>query len=94
MLDSKGSVLPSASVALKGNNTYHTQSDKLGRYIVNFPSTGNDTLVFSSIGYENQEIVLNNQHAIDIILTESIIEDSEVIRIAYGTEQNRNNIPN
>jgi len=82
--DSNGSALPWTSVTLKGSETSHTRSDKDGKYLLNLTSNRNDTLIFSHIGYEKQEIALNNQRAINAILTKSIIDSSGVVAIAYG----------
>lgn len=81
IVDSKGSVLPSTLVVLKSDATYHTTSDKNGKYALNLPSTEKDTLLFLYANYENREIAINNQQIVDVVLTESKIEDKEVTEL-------------
>lgn len=85
VLGSDGSFLPEASITLKGDSAYHTRSDIDGKYVLNLKSLGNDTLIFSYIGHEKQEVALNNQQAIVTILTKSNTDHNEVVQVAYGT---------
>ena len=50
---------------------------------------GSDTLVFSSIGYANQEIAIGDQTTIDVTLGEDIQSLSEVVVIGYGTQEKK-----
>jgi len=44
-----------------------------------------ETLVFSFVGMETQEIAIGNQTSIDVVLLESLIGLEEVVVIGYGT---------
>lgn len=46
VVDAKGSALQSALVVLKSDASYHTRSDKNGKYVLHFPLTKKDTLLY------------------------------------------------
>src|SRR5680860_298951 len=75
--------LPGASVVVKGTTT-GAQTDFDGNYTLSdVPADG--TLVFSYIGYANQEVAINGQTTIDVTLAEDAEALSEVVVIGYGT---------
>ncbi len=75
--------LPGASVVVKGTTT-GAQSDFDGNYTLSdVPEDA--TLVFSYIGYSNQEVAVNGQSNIDVILQEDAQALDEVVIIGYGT---------
>lgn len=74
--------LPGASVVVKGTTT-GAQTDFDGNYTLSeVPDDG--TLVFSYIGYANQEIPVNGQTTIDVTLEEDAQALDEVVIIGYG----------
>ena len=79
---STGEGVPFASIQVKGTMT-GTATDGDGNYTISVPR--NAILVFSSIGYINQEAEVNGRNVINIMLapdTENLEE--AVITIAYG----------
>jgi len=77
-----GEGVPFASIQVKGTMT-GTSTDADGNYSIDVPR--NATLIFSSIGYVNQEAEVNGRSIINILLapdTENLEE--AVITIAYG----------
>lgn len=78
-----GESLPGVSVLIKGSNT-GTVTDTEGSYKLTVPS-GDAVVVFSFIGFSQEEITVGNQTVIDIILTPSLESLSEVVVIGYGT---------
>lgn len=81
--DSNGVPLPGASVIVKGT-TNGTQSDFDGNYsLSNVPSEG--TLVFSYLGYQTTEKLINNQTVINVSLAEDTQALDEVVVVGYGT---------
>jgi len=94
VVDSKGSVLPSTLIILKSDASYHTTSDKNGKFVLNLPSTEKDTLIFLYGGYENREIAVDNQQTLDVVLNESNTKDSEVVALAYSAVKKKKNAPN
>lgn len=79
--------LPGVNVLLKGTST-GTVTDLDGNYRLSVPEAGG-TLVFSSIGYANQEVAIGNQSTIDITLAEDIKALEEIVVIGYGTQEAR-----
>ena len=74
--------LPGASVVVKGTTT-GSQTDFDGNYTLNdVPEDA--TLVFSYIGYANQEVAVNGQTNIDVTLQEDAQALDEVVIIGYG----------
>ena len=75
--------LPGASVVVKGTTT-GAQTDFDGNYTLNGVSE-DATLVFSYIGYANQEIAVNGQTTVDATLQEDAQALDEVVIIGYGS---------
>jgi len=83
--DSKGEPLPGVTVTLKGVKKV-TITDVNGRYSISVPD-GNQTLVFSSIGFATQELPVNSRTQLNVTLAESAtaLSQVEVVSIGYGT---------
>ncbi|MEM6841969.1 MAG: TonB-dependent receptor [Bacteroidota bacterium] len=84
--DAEGA-LPGVNVLVKGTSS-GTVTDLDGNYRLTLPE-GNSTLVFSSIGYANQEVEVGDQTTIDIVMVEDVQALSEVVVIGYGTQEAR-----
>ncbi len=82
-----GSALPGVSVLLKGT-TKGTTTMADGKYSLDV-SSGNETLVFSFIGYISQEIQVNNRSVIDISLAADTKALQEVVVTALGIEKDK-----
>ena len=80
-----GLPLPTVSVVIK-NTTKGTVTDFDGNYTINNVQKG-ETLVFSYLGFETKEIVVNNGNNIDVALTENVESLSEVVVIGYGSQR-------
>jgi TonB-linked SusC/RagA family outer membrane protein len=80
--------IPGVNIMVKGTLT-GTVTDVKGSYNLTVPNE-NDTLVFSSIGYKTQEVVVNGRTVIDIIMEEDLQSLDEVVVIGYGTEKQVN----
>lgn len=76
------SPLPGVSIIVKGT-TIGTISDMDGNFTLSV-NQGN-TLVFSFIGYNKQEITITNAAALNIILEPENVDIDEVVVIGYGT---------
>ncbi len=85
--DSKGESLSGVSIKLKGSTT-GTTTDPDGKYSIDI--TGNGVLVFTYVGYADQEIAVNNQRTINVVLEETIKSmDTAVVVVGYGTVRRR-----
>ncbi|UII23707.1 SusC/RagA family TonB-linked outer membrane protein [Fulvivirga ligni] len=82
-----GESVPGVSVVVQGT-TKGTTTDIEGKYSLDV-NTGNETLVFSFIGYSTKEIAINGRTSIDVNLEEDITELQEVVVIGYGTVQKK-----
>lgn len=78
----EGYTLPGVNVLIKGT-TRGTTTNADGVYSIQVSPDA--TLVFSFIGYVEQEIPVNNQRTIDVDLQVDVLEIAEVVTIGYGT---------
>ena len=86
-VSSENGPVSSVSVTVKGTQK-GTITDANGRFLLtNVPTTG--ILIFSSIGYENQEIPVNNRKEIDVKLKSSSESLDQVVVVGYGTQSKR-----
>lgn len=76
--------LPGVSVLIKGT-TKGTITDTQGNYKISTPE--NATLVFSFVGYDIQEIPVNNRSRIDVSLTLGSDILNEIVVVGYGTQK-------
>lgn len=84
-----GEGVPGVSVVLKGTST-GAITDLDGNYRISIPEDmENATLVFSSVGYKTQEILVSEQPTIDVQMEEDIAELDEVVVVGYGTQQKK-----
>ena len=77
-----GTALIGATVQVKGTTT-GTSTDLDGTYSIDAPD-GNAILVFSYIGYVNQEVVIGNQSTINVSLVPDVQALNEVVVVGYG----------
>lgn len=85
--DEKGEKLPGVSIAIKGTTRGSTTNIN-GEFSITV-SDNKAILVFSFVGYEPQEILINNQTNLNVTLkTDTKILD-EVVVVGYGTVKKR-----
>ena len=77
--------LPGANVSVKGT-TIGTSTNGQGNYQLSVPSP-NDTLVFSFIGYQSQEVPIAGRSTVDVALRSDIGELEGVVVVGYGTQR-------
>ena len=84
--DETGSPLPGVSVLLKGT-TIGTVSDADGNFSISIQQSdaGNATLVFSFIGFIQQEVPVGSQSSINVTMEPDIQTLNEVVVVGYGT---------
>jgi TonB-linked SusC/RagA family outer membrane protein len=85
--DENGVALPGANIIVKGT-IEGTVTDLDGKYSVEVPDAGS-ILVFSFIGYTDQEITVGNQIVIDVQLLAEIMPLDQVVVVGYGTQEKR-----
>ncbi len=79
--------IPGVTVLLKGTQKGVT-TDANGNYKITVSS--NAVLVFSSVGYEKQEIAVENRSKIDVVLKNDVKSLDEVVVVGYGTQKKAN----
>jgi TonB-linked SusC/RagA family outer membrane protein len=77
--------LPGVNIVIKGTSV-GTVSDADGRYSIEVPGS-ESVLVFSSIGFETEEITVGERTVIDVALTPSLTSLQEIVVVGYGTQQ-------
>lgn len=85
--DEQGIALPGVNVIIK-QSTIGTTTDANGNYTLNVPE-GTETLIFTFIGYEAQEISIQNRSTIDVVMVPDIKSLQEVVVIGYGTVEKK-----
>ena len=85
--DESGQPLPGVNVVERGTTT-GSSTDANGSYTIT-TSGSNPVLVFSFVGYESQEIAVNNRSTISITLKTDNKLLNEVVVVGYGTQQKK-----
>ncbi|SEJ21229.1 TonB-linked outer membrane protein, SusC/RagA family [Dyadobacter koreensis] len=81
-----GNAIPGVSVTLKGSTT-GTVTDSDGKYSINVKAE-NVTLVFSSIGFIKQEIIVPNaQSVVNLVLVDDVKALTEVVVTGYASQR-------
>lgn len=77
--------VPGVSILVKGTNQ-GTVTDIDGNYQLNV-ANAQSVLVFSFLGFKNQEITVGNQDQIDVKLQSEMSDLGEVVVVGYGTQK-------
>ena len=87
--DAGGQPLPGVSVSLKGTGT-GTITDVDGRFTIDVSGVPQPVLVFSYIGFKDQEVIIGDQNTFNISLQEDAKLMDEVVVVGYGTQKKAN----
>ncbi len=82
--DNTGAPLENVSIVIKGTATGVTTS-ATGRFSIN--ATEGDVLVFSRVGYQEQEITIAAQDTIELVLQATQGSLTEVVVVGYGVQK-------
>lgn len=85
--DANGEPLIGVNVSVKGT-TNGTISDYDGRYTLDIPNTNSD-IIFSYIGYKQQEVKLDGQKELNVVLAEDNQLIEEVVVTALGIKREK-----
>ena len=80
--------LPGANIIVKGT-TQGTVTDVDGNYKIDVPST-ETVLVFSSVGFQKEEVIVGTKTVIDMVLSPDIKSLQEIVVVGYSTQQKVN----
>jgi TonB-dependent starch-binding outer membrane protein SusC len=83
VLDNLGQPLPGVNIVVKGTQN-GTSSDFDGKFSISSVKKG-DVILFSFVGFKNQELVYNNQKEVSITMAEDAQQLADVVVIGYGT---------
>ena len=83
--DESGLPLPGVTVVIQGT-TIGSTTDFDGNFTINITSN-EDVLVFSFLGFKNQEIIVGTQTQISVTLKTDLVGLNEVVVVGYGTMQ-------
>lgn len=86
VVSSQGEVLPGVNVVEKGTNN-GTITDAEGKYMLEVSEGA--TLVFSFVGFVDEEVAVGNQSVIDITLLPDVTALEEIVVVGYGTQEKR-----
>ena len=84
--DPSGAPVIGAGVVVKGT-TRGTSTDLDGKY--SLEAAPDETLVFSSIGYESAEVAVGSQRVVNVVLKEDSTILDDVVVIGYGAVRKR-----
>lgn len=87
--DKNGVPMSGVTVVIEGTNK-GTVTNFDGQYSITL-AEGENVLVFSSLGYKTERIVVNDQTTIDLVMTLDLSQLDEVVLIGYG-EQKREDV--
>lgn len=79
-----GAPVVAARVSVKGT-TVGTLTNSSGGYTIVAPNP-TDTLVFSSLGFQEQEVPITGRAVIDVVLQETVLALEGLVVVGYGTQ--------
>ncbi len=85
---SSGETLPGVNILVKGTSI-GTVTDVDGNYRLTAPDDA-ETLVFSSVGFESEEVPINNRSTINLELSPDIQSLQEIVVVGYGEQKKEN----
>jgi TonB-dependent starch-binding outer membrane protein SusC len=80
-----GEPIPGVSVRIQSKNNRGTLTDLEGNYSLKMP--GDETLIFSAVGFSTVEIAVNKQSKLDVTLKPVISTLENVVVVGYGTQK-------
>ncbi len=83
--DENGVGLPGVTIRIKGTSQ-GTVTDLEGNYTITVPDEG-AVLVFSFVGYVEEEVPVNNRSVVDVSLVPDLKSLEEVVVVGYGTQK-------
>ncbi|MFH5886158.1 SusC/RagA family TonB-linked outer membrane protein [Halalkalibaculum sp. DA3122] len=83
--DNEGETIPGVNIIVKGTTT-GTTSGVDGNWELNVPSL-QDTLIFSFVGFQRQEVPINGRTSIDVTLMPQTVSGEELVVVGYGERE-------
>lgn len=86
VIDDKQGVIIGARVGVK-DGTSVAVTDVNGKFSINVPAQGQQTLVVSLIGMVTKEVDVKGKTSVRVILQDDVAQLSEVVVVGYGTQK-------
>ena len=86
VIDEAGIPLPGVAVSVQGTSI-GTVTDFDGEFSLSIPNEDDAILVFSYLGFENQEVPIGSETNFNITLQEDLEALDEVVVVGYGTQR-------
>src|SRR5690606_3124330 len=83
--DDSGDPISGVSISIKSGSQTESVTDDLGNFSIMVSPV--DTLLFSHVGYQTQEIPVDNRTSIDVTMTPSESMMDEIAVVGYGTQR-------
>lgn len=83
--ENDGLPIPGVNIVIKGTAN-GTITDLKGEYSISV-SASDSILIFSSIGYQTEEIPIGNKATIDVVMKQDVKSLEEVVVVGYGTQK-------
>ncbi len=87
-----GEPIPGVSVVVKSNTTIGTATDMDGNYALSGVPSDAETLVYTFVGMQTQEIAINGRTTIDVAMQPSVEEMEEVVVTALGISREKKSL--
>lgn len=81
-----GETLPGVNITVKGT-TSGTSSGAEGDFSLSVSSLEDDTLQFSFVGYQTQEIAIDGRSEVEVAMEPEAIAGEEVVVVGYGEQE-------
>lgn len=79
---------PVSGVSVTLRNLTGTTTDNAGRFSLSIPDDrANDSLLFSSVGYEDKMVAIAGQDVVNVVLTRTSTNLDQVVVVGYGTQR-------
>src|SRR5690606_15843359 len=85
VVDENSNPMPGVNVIVKGS-AVGTSTDIEGRFTLTV-ADANVVLIFSSIGYQSQEVLVGTQTNMEITMEPDVSTLSEIVVVGYGTQK-------
>lgn len=87
---SSGETLPGVNVLLQGTES-GTATDMNGRFVLSISESEfeNGVLVFSSIGFETEEVPIDGQNTVNVSMSVQTLSGGELVVVGYGIQERR-----
>lgn len=90
--DDKGGPLSGVSVGVKNKPRFQTQTNSAGSFQIGVPDPANDVLVFTNVGFAQQEVKIGSQRTVNIAMVASQRMEDVVVVSALGLNRTKRSL--